>query len=139
MRIHYLEPLRGSVEQSKPQTRKERQLDISTMAEKKFKLPKEDFRQIIDNAGSCVATDKITVEGLPVGYMYREEPSFDTDSGWRFFSGTEDQEYVDNPDNSMIYDLNTIANYDSAIIPYLHLNIGTELERGFDGSFKLIK
>jgi len=46
-----------------------------------------------------------------------------------FFSGTEDQEYVDDPNNIMIYDVNTIANYDEAIIPYLHLPIGTELER----------
>jgi hypothetical protein len=61
--------------------------------------------------------------------MYRDEPSDDTDSGWRFLSGTESQEYVDDPENWAIYDLNTIANYDMAIIEYLELPIGTELER----------
>ncbi len=29
----------------------------------------------------------------------------------------------------MIYNVNTIANYDKAIIPYLNLPFGTELER----------
>ena len=79
--------------------------------------------------GGCIATDKITVEGELVDYMVREEPNNDIDSGWQFFSGTEDQEYIDNPENSAIYAVNTIANYDPAIIPYLHLPIGTKLER----------
>jgi hypothetical protein len=36
---------------------------------------------------------------------------------------------VDNPNNTMIYNVNTIANYDKAIIPYLNLPYGTQLER----------
>lgn len=104
-------------------------------SDKKFKLLASEIKQLIPNIGGCIATDKITVDGLPVGYMYREEPEFDVDNGWRFFSGTEDQEYVDNPDNSSIYNTNTIANYDPAIIPYLQLPIGTECERNEDNSF----
>jgi len=61
--------------------------------------------------------------------MIREEPNNDLDSGWQFFSGSEDQDYLDDTDNSNIYDVNTIANYDRAIIPYLDLPIGTQLER----------
>ena len=79
--------------------------------------------------GGCIATDKITVDGLQVGFMYRETPDFETDSGWRFFSGTETQDYADNSNNLQVYEVNTIANYDKAIIPYLNLPIGTELER----------
>ncbi len=44
-------------------------------------------------------------------------------------SGRESQEYTDNPDNWAIYELNTVANYDQAIIPYLHLPVGTRLDR----------
>jgi hypothetical protein len=79
--------------------------------------------------GGCFASDKITVDGMKVGYMYREEPDFEADSGWRFLSGTESQEYMDNTDNAGIYEVNTIANYDRAIIPYLDLPVGTELVR----------
>ncbi len=85
-----------------------------------------------------MATDKITVEGLPVGYMYREEPFNEIDNGWRFFSGTENEEYMDDPNNSAIYNTNTIANYDRAIIPYLGLPEGTELERNDDNTFTVI-
>jgi hypothetical protein len=96
---------------------------------KNFKLKTEQIVKLIEPMGACIATDKITVDGELVDYMVREEPDNDIDSGWQFFSGTEDQEYVDDPENSAIYDVNTIANYDKAIIPYLHLPIGTHLER----------
>ena len=66
---------------------------------------------------------------MKVGFMYREEPLDDEDSGWRFLSGTEDQEYADNPENSKIFGVNAIANHDPAIIPYLKSPEGTELER----------
>lgn len=97
-------------------------------ANKKFSI-KGELKQLIRSIGGCLATDKITVEGELVDYMYRENPEFEVDSGWRFLSGTETQDYADNPSNWAIYDINTIANYDNAIIPYLDLPIGTELER----------
>ena len=92
-----------------------------------FKLKAAQIIKVIPSIGGCMATDKITVNGELVDYMYREEPCFDFDSGWRFQSGTEDQDYINDPENSMIYDVNTIANYDKAIVPYLDLPIGTEL------------
>lgn len=76
-----------------------------------------------------MASDKIAVNGELVDFMYRVKPDFEHDSGWRFMSGTEDQEYADNADNWAIYDVNTIVNYDPAIIPYLNEPVGTELER----------
>ena len=61
--------------------------------------------------------------------MYREEPDNNIDSGWSFFSGTESQEYLDDSANTSLYDVNTVANYDPAIIPYLDSAVGTQLER----------
>lgn len=106
--------------------------------EKKFRLTDNEIKSLIEPMGGCIASDKITVEGMKIGYMYREEPAFESDSGWRFFSGTESQEYIDIPEHSMIYEVNTIANYDPEIIPYLQLQIGTELERDSNGNFKTI-
>ena len=97
--------------------------------QKKFKLLPEEIKPLVTGHGACMATDKITVDGEPVDYMYREEPINNVDSGWRFFSGTETQEYVDDSNNSAFYQINTIANYDSAIIPYLDLPFGVALER----------
>ena len=61
--------------------------------------------------------------------MYRENPSNESDSGWRFFAGNEDEEYTNNPDNFSIFDLNTICNYDRTIIPYLESEIGSSFEK----------
>jgi len=105
---------------------------------KNFKIKAEAIRQIIPSQGGCMATDKITVDGLEVGYMYREKSDFEADSGWRIFSGTETQDYVDDSNNTEIYDLNTIVNYDPSIIPYLDSAFGTELER-MDGTDKFNK
>jgi hypothetical protein len=115
------------------------EFDFVNMKAKQFKLSKEQIIQLIKPMGGCYATDKITVDGEPVSFMYRESPDFDSDSGWRFLSNTESQEYADNPDNWAIYDVNTIANYDNSIIEYLNHPIGTELERVIGtNKFKLI-
>jgi hypothetical protein len=106
--------------------------------DKKFAIPGDKIVDLISDVGACMATDRITVEGLPVRWMYREEPFDDIDSGWRFFSGTEDQAYVDDPHNTCIFNTNTIANYDPAIIPYLGLPVGTELARNPDNTFSII-
>lgn len=97
--------------------------------EKAFKIPGDQIKQLIPNIGGCFATDRITVDGMRVGYMYREEPDRDIDSGWRFFSGDESQEYVDDPDNTSIYAVNTICNYDPDIIPFLDSPPGSSFGR----------
>ena len=99
------------------------------MTTRKFKIDGKKIKQLVEPIGGCMATDKITVDGELVDFMYRDAPDFEHDSGWRFLSGTESQEYADNADNWAIYDVNTIANYDSSIIGYLDLPIGTELEK----------
>ena len=61
--------------------------------------------------------------------MYREEPDNRIDSGWRFFAGTESQEFVDNAENLSLYDVNTIANDDPDIIPLLDSPFGCAFEK----------
>ena len=92
---------------------------------KKFYKDGSDFRPIAVGYGSCIATDRITVDGLAVGYMYREQPENKYDSGWRFFAGDESDEYANNPGNLEIYDVNTIANYDPAITEFLEAPAGS--------------
>ncbi len=86
----------------------------------------------------CFVSNKITKDGFKVGYMYREVPDEGCqDSGWRFFAGNEDDEYVNNPDNIGIFALNTICNYDPDIIPYLHSCIGSSFIRIDNKNFEL--
>jgi hypothetical protein len=89
------------------------------MKDKKFKLSKEEIKKLIPEYGYCFATDRITVDGEKIKYMYQEEADKEGDSGWRFFAGDETQEYADDPDNNAMYDVNTIANYDPTIVPFL--------------------
>lgn len=96
---------------------------------KKFKLSAGQIQELAPGLGGCIATDKITVEGFPVRFMYREEPDNEDDSGWRFMSGYEDDEYMENPDNHSIYDVNTIANYDQSIIPLLSAAVDSAFEK----------
>jgi hypothetical protein len=83
----------------------------------------------MDNFGYALATKMLVDNKRKVRFMYREEPSNEQDSGWRFFCGDEGQEYTDNPDNIEIYDINTIIAIDKSITPYLKSAKGTALER----------
>lgn len=100
---------------------------------KKFKLSKEDLKPLVKGLGGCIASDEITVRGKKVGYMERNEPLNDKDSGWCFFAGTESDEFVNEPDNFGIYEVNTIANYDKEIIPFLASPSGSCFIRSEDG------
>jgi hypothetical protein len=96
---------------------------------KQFKLSGSEIKPLAVGHGGCIATDRITVEGYPGRFMYREAPDNDMDSGWRFMSGFEDDTYMSNPSNHGIYDVNTIANYDPSIISFLNSRIGSVFEK----------
>jgi len=107
---------------------------------KEYLIPTADLRWLLrdwDGPDGCFATDHITVLGKRVGYCYREQPDSDRypDSGWRFFSGEETEEYVNDLSHTDVYDLNTICNYDPDIIPLLNAPYGTAYARGRDGKF----
>jgi len=69
--------------------------------------------------GQKPETDRITVDGHRVGYMYRTKAHNKLDSGWAFLAGDESDAYLNNSCNHAIYDVNTIANYDPEIIHLL--------------------
>jgi hypothetical protein len=97
-------------------------------------LLEKEIKRLIETRQVCIATKHITVEGKKVMFMYREKPTHTIDSGWRFLSGDEDDNYMANSQNFSYYDLNTIANYDEDIIPHLESPQGSEFERSEDMS-----
>ena len=99
------------------------------LPQKQFKITAEHIQQLVPDKGACFATDRITVDGAPVGYMLRQLPGKPPHSGWTFMAGDESQEYADEPSNWAIYDVNTICNYDPAIIPYLDEVYGSAFGR----------
>jgi hypothetical protein len=51
-----------------------------------------------------------------------------------FTAGTESSDYMDDPANSAVYDVDTIANYDPEIVPFLRSPVGTVIVRWPPGS-----
>ena len=97
--------------------------------DKDFLLKPEDIKDLIAPMGFCLVSNLITLEGMKIGFMYREKVTVKDDSGWRFLAGSETQEYIDDPTTSKIMEVNTVANYDPAIIPYLKNKPEIALER----------
>lgn len=92
----------------------------------------------MDKKKRCLVTDKISEEGCKIGYMYREG-SYDMfdDSGWRFFEGSEDEEYMNDPENSTAYTLEDVIKMDDSILPYLDSEIGSSFYKDENGNFIL--
>ena len=97
---------------------------------KRFAISASEMQPIAEGWGGCIASDRITVDGRPVGYCYREAPDNQHDSGWRFLAGDESEEYMDDSSHHEIYDINTIANYDPAIASILSTPAPCAFERG---------
>ena len=74
----------------------------------------------------------------PVGFLYREAPVFENDSGWRIFSGDETDEYTDNPDNFSIVSLSAITADNPDIAPMLTQAEGSAWELNEDGEFQAV-
>ncbi len=74
-------------------------------------------------------TKKVLEEKSEIGFAYREQPDNETDSGWRFFSGNESQEYVDNVDNIIVLSINEIIQLDESIKTILNNEINTAFEK----------
>lgn len=86
--------------------------------------------------GYGLVTDRILVDGKSITYMYREEPDNKQDSGWRFFAGDEDEDYLDNEANIELMNINIIAHYDMSIIPYLEAPYGSAFGKNENGEFE---
>jgi len=83
----------------------------------------------MENFGFVLATKMLMDGNRKIRFMYHEATTNPQDSGWRFFCGDEDDDYVNNPDNIGIYSINTILEHDKSVLPYLSCAIGTALER----------
>jgi len=87
---------------------------------------------------NAFVTKDLVEQKKKIGFMYREKNDNPNDSGWRFFSGDEPQEYVDNADNIIICSLNDVINsIDSSIEQYLNSEIETAFERNKENNIFL--
>ncbi|GIV97238.1 MAG: hypothetical protein KatS3mg057_1895 [Herpetosiphonaceae bacterium] len=62
----------------------------------------------------CLVTNRVLYDGERVGYLYREEPESENDSGWRIMAGDETDEYMDNLDHVSYVSLGAVLNRDDS-------------------------
>lgn len=79
--------------------------------------------------GFLIATKRVAEDENKACFVYREEPMDPQDSGWRVFAGDESQAYLDNPDNSGIYNPTTLLTIDPSLRELLLQPVGSAFER----------
>ena len=69
---------------------------------------------IIENAGGVIITKSIYQGTSKLKWFFREKSVNPSDNGWRAIGDNDTQEYLDNPENSMVVDFNTLANIEQS-------------------------
>ncbi len=77
----------------------------------------------------CYVSKKITDEGWKVGYMVREEPQREGDSGWSFMAGNEDDEFLEDYNNIKLLSIGAMCQLDPEIYAHIDKPVGTALIR----------
>ena len=70
-------------------------------------------------ARRCFVTRRVLDDGCPVGYVYREEPDDEEDSGWRLTANDESDDYMDDAENLAYVSLGVVLNLDDTFIELL--------------------
>ncbi|WP_064609314.1 DUF2185 domain-containing protein [Streptobacillus moniliformis] len=82
----------------------------------------------VNSGQGCIISNRITVDGENVGYCYRQREKLGkNDSGWRFFAGDEDENYLKDTSNFGVYKLSIVCNLDKNVREILNLPYDTEL------------
>lgn len=82
---------------------------------------------------------KILEEDWKVGYMRRDEPVNENDSGWSFCAGNEDDEYYNDYKNIALVSVYEVYQLDPDIWNYIDNPVGTELIRISSNEFEIDK
>jgi hypothetical protein len=77
----------------------------------------------------CFVTNRVLNEGHKVGYLYREEPDDEKDSGWRITSNTETDEYMDDSNNVAYVSLGAVLSKDDSFVALLESPVGSAFIR----------
>ncbi len=77
----------------------------------------------------CYVSKKITDEGWKVGYMVREEPQREGDSGWSFMAGNEDDAFLEDYNNIKLLSIGAMCQLNPEIYAHIDKPVGTKLIR----------
>lgn len=98
----------------------------------------DDMRERKNLLGKMAyVSKKLMDEGWKIGYMCREEAVNENDSGWSFFVGNEEDEYVEDYRNIQLMSIHAVMQYDSVIWKYITSPVGTKLIRISSDAFEV--
>jgi hypothetical protein len=77
----------------------------------------------------CFVTHRILTDREKVGYLYREDPDQDDDSGWRMTAGDESDEYMEDSGNLSYVSLGAVLTVDDSFVGLLDSPAGAAYGR----------
>lgn len=77
----------------------------------------------------CYVTNRVLRDGAKVGYLYREAPDREDDSGWRITANDESDEYMDDASNCAYVSLGAVLSNDDSFIALLDYPEGSAFVR----------
>lgn len=87
----------------------------------------------------CFVTHNILHQDQPVGFLYRDPPEYDDDSGWRITTGSETDEYMQDSRNSSYVSLGAVLRQDDSILALLESDIGMAFIKNDEGKFVVLE
>ena len=82
----------------------------------------------IENAGAAIVSRKIVERTGNIKWLIREEPFAPQDTGWRILSDRDTDEYLADPANWTVVDLNDICDIEPACIGIYLLPVGSDIQ-----------
>ena len=64
----------------------------------------------------CFVTKRVLTDGARVGYLYREAPDNEQDSGWRFTANDETDEYMNDSKNTVFVSVGAVLSRDDSFV-----------------------
>lgn len=119
-------------------------IDISKEPTKKeieeFKKKEKDFIGVKNRFNMlpkiAYVSRKIVDNGYKVGYMCKEEPLNNNDSGWQFLAGNESDKYINDSKNIALLSINEVYGLDKDIWNYLDSPAGSSYIRISSNEFE---
>lgn len=86
---------------------------------------------------SVIVSKKVREGNWKIGYGKRDEPTRESDSGWFFCVGDEDEEYINDVKNLELWLVNSVLNYEPALNAHITAPYGTAIVRVAPDKFEI--
>ncbi|HEU4451688.1 MAG TPA: DUF2185 domain-containing protein [Longimicrobium sp.] len=108
----------------------EARAEVAALTEGIEETPQEPGAIDLPMTEYAVVSRLVATDRQKVRWMYREEPTEPADSGWRFFSGDEAENFAEDPENFEFHALDVVMEIDPSIAPHLERQAPVAFERG---------